>query len=168
MTASIEFLLIRRTAQSKGGNPKQPPGGVPKYTGPDIQMVAGCIRHLPAYYAAVARIEGDELAAVRLLEVAKIVSEAEWHRNERNYDTRCTNHELDLVAEVAVIKFLNPCDADGKPRTEEWAAKFTRVHWDTWKRNYKHHQHHIEQRLDDFYRSAMADIDNFTRTEPAS
>lgn len=168
MTASIEFLLIRRTAQSKGGNPKQPPGGVPKFTGPDIQMVASCVRHLPAYYAAVAKIEGDELAAVRLLEVAQIVSDAEWRGNDRNHDTRHTLAELDRVAEVAVIKFLTPCDDQGKPRTEEWAARYVRVAWETWKRNYKHHQHYIEQRLDDFYRSAMGDVDDFTREEAAS
>jgi hypothetical protein len=161
MTASIEFLLIRRTAQSKGGNPKQPPGGVPQYTGQDIQMIASCVRSLPAYYAAAAKAEGDELASIKLLEAAQILSRMEWQRNYRNYDTRHTLNELARVAEVAVIKFLNPCDDQGKPRTEEWEAMYIGVAWRTWRQNYKHHQAYIEQKLDDFYKSAQDDIHRF-------
>jgi hypothetical protein len=161
--ASMEFFLIRLTAQSKGSDPKEPGGGAPKYSPSDVQMIAACVESLPAYYAAMAKVSGDERAAVRLLEMAHMVSEREWRNNPRNREIRHTLNELQRVVEVAVLRFLNPHDEEGKPRNEEWMAKYVGVAWRTWKQNYKDHQTYIEHQLEDFYLRAQDDIYRFTR-----
>jgi ubiquinone biosynthesis protein UbiJ len=161
--ASMEFFLIRLTAQSKGSDPKEPGGGAPKYSPADVQMIVACVESLPAYYAAMAKVSGDERAAVRLLEMARMVSENEWRKNPRNREIRHTLNELDRVVEIAVLMFLNPHNKKGEPRTEEWMAKYVGVAWRTWKQNYKDHQTFIQQQLQDFYQRAQADIYRFTR-----
>jgi hypothetical protein len=158
----MEFFIIRLTAQSKT-DPKEPGGGKPKYSAADIQMIAACVKSLPAYTAAMAKISGDDQAAVRLLDMARLISEDEWRKNPRNREIRHTLNELERVVEVAVLRFLNPHDEEGKPRTEEWMAKYIGVAWRTWRQNYKTHQTFIEQRLDDLYRKAQSDISAFTQ-----
>ena len=148
--ALLEFHIARLTARS-ASDPKNPFGGKPEITVEDVQT-SMTSASWPEYTAVMAKFAQSEHAIQNLLELAKAVSSREWRRNERNYRTKITNERLDLVAEAAVLKFLNPNDQDIK-RDDEWCAKWISTSHNAWARDYRHHFDTVLAKLVDIYNS---------------
>lgn len=165
MTASIEYLIIRAFPQSSGGSdPKRVPGGLPKYSTQHIQMVQSIVKG-PAYYAMMS-CHGDEMAEARLMDWTKTESIREWHENPINHKVPATTRELHRIAEVAVIKFIQPRNNKGEMWPDAWAWKYIghggqELSEKKWRARFRNHQHYLEGRLDALWQQAERTINNF-------
>ena len=151
----VEFQLARLTAQSKRSNPKIPTGGAPEITVEDVRTaLVSCPR--PVYLAVAAKVCQCERAELELRKVAHRVSSIEWRRNPMNYRTRASLEQIDLIADAAVLAFLNPNgeeDDDGNrvKRDEEWAARVCKVSVREFASNYRFHWKRVGSVLEGWY-----------------
>lgn len=104
---TIEFDLVRLTAQSSGPNPKEPGGGMPEYSRAEIMALIAEVPHM-AFHALMAKYCGDELSIKALLEWLHRKSIAEWFTNPEHATKKIEARELRRLVEVSLLSWLNP------------------------------------------------------------
>lgn len=104
---TLEFDLVRLTAQSSGPNPKEPGGGEPAYTRAEIMALIAEVPHV-AFHALMAKYCGDDQSVQTLLDWVHRKNIWEWYDNTENALKRIHTLELRRVAEVALLAWLNP------------------------------------------------------------
>ena len=105
--SSIEYMLVKLTAQSSGPNPKDPGGGVPQFTAADISLIASAAPHM-AYHAMMAKFCDDAISEKALLEWARKTAIEEWCSNPAYAALRIEARQLNRMAELVVLTFVNP------------------------------------------------------------
>lgn len=132
--AREESYLCRLTAQSKGSDPKQPPGGEPEFTFQEIQTITWTM-DLFAFWVVMAKVCQDEISEANLAEAMRRLARAKWEGGDTGTEI------LNRIAEAAVIVFLTPRGPNGHLRKDPWIAHYIEpgMHRKTFQRKYKHH-----------------------------
>lgn len=104
---SIEFDLMRLTAQSSGPNPKEPGGGKPNYSVAELRACLAEVPHL-AWHCLLAKYHQDQHSEHHLLAEAQRLSMKEWFTNPAHRLKTIQAGQLTKVAELAVLCYLLP------------------------------------------------------------
>lgn len=155
---TVEYQLARLTAQSKGANPKEPGGGIPTMTREDIAALASEAPHM-AWHALMAKYCDDAISEKRLLQHIHLLNIDEWFTNPKYATTKAAPMQLNKLAELAVLGWVNPQCPHAK--AVETRAAFIGAARETYRRVFQDHYAyllgelgHLEQLgITAFYRS---------------
>jgi hypothetical protein len=149
MSNTVEFDLARLTAQSSGPNPKEPGGGLPMYT---RQEILACLAEVPhtAFHCLMAKYCGDDLSAHEVLRRARMMSLQEWFTNAEHTTKKIEAGQLNKVAELAVLAWLNPHGPHSE--SNQTRSTYTGIPFGTWRANFQSHYGWIVGELEYFER----------------
>lgn len=105
--STLEYDLVRMTAQSKGSDPKEPGGGSPEYS---VEELRACLAEVPhlSWHCLLAKYHQDQQSEKELLKRAHMMSLREWFTNAEHRTKTIQAGQLARVAELAVLCFLLP------------------------------------------------------------
>ena len=103
---SIEFMLARLTAQSAGLE-VDPARGKPELTREDVMLIASAAPPI-CFHALMAKCCDDQISVKKLLEWVWEKSLKEWFSNSENQAIKVEARQMNRMAELAVLAFLNP------------------------------------------------------------
>jgi len=133
---TIEYDLMRLTAQTSGPNPKEPGGGQPEYSVEELRACAAEMPHV-AWHCLLAKYHQDELSERELLRLVQHWSLHEWFTNPEHQTKKIEAGQLNRVNELAVLCYLLP----RIPHAENYSSRaaFSGCNHELWKRNFQSH-----------------------------
>jgi hypothetical protein len=141
---AIENMLARLTAQSNGPNPKEPSGGLPTFTAADISLIASSAPHM-AWHALMAKYCDDLQSRLEIREYTHTISRMEWFSNPAYETIRVEARQLNKLADLVVMCWLNPRVPAGA--TLESRSAYVGMNHETYRRNFQPHYAHLAGEL---------------------
>lgn len=107
MSDTVEFDLVRLTAQSSGPDQKEPGGGQPAYS---VAEIRACLGEVPwiSFHCLLAKYCDDETSIQEVLRHTQRLVLNEWFNGSAYMTTAIKPGQLKRVAELAVISWVNP------------------------------------------------------------
>lgn len=150
--STFEFDYCRLDAKSSGPNPKEPGGGEPIYSNEEIRACLAEVPHL-AWHCILAKFHSDQRSEREVLRRLKMMSIAEWFTNPEHATKSIKAGQLNRVAELALLSWLNPRCAHSQSTTTR--AAYVEMAHGTWRANFQGHYAWLLSELD--YLERLAD-----------
>jgi hypothetical protein len=133
---SIEYMLARLTAQTGNLDPRIPGGGIPELTAADISLIAAAAPHM-SYHALMAKYCDDQISEREILAWAHRTSLDEWFTNPAHATTPVQARQLNRLAELTVLAWINPQLPHGTSIPTR--AAYIGANHDTFRHNFQSH-----------------------------
>ena len=155
MKPSTIYQIARLTPQSKGTDPRRPPGGIPRFTAEDIRLAVSLRTRAVAYHALMAGHCQDQMSEYRMIE---LISERSSRLYLTKYPSMTISGNINQgIAEAAVLYFMNP--HTGRRRGKSGNANIAGVSRGTWARKYHDHWKQLTGYLFVLESEALIDVE---------